>query len=127
MVGRFVVIAGFPLGSWNPTVQLGTVAATETINPTGGSVPAGQRALMQINIAGNKGNSGSPVIELRTGKVIGVIIQAVASPLFTPNDTVLPLAQSSGIMLAVPASWVQDLLNRHHLVSTAILPTTTLH
>ncbi|HEY1529172.1 MAG TPA: serine protease [Candidatus Angelobacter sp.] len=124
--GRFVVIAGFPLQSWSPSIQLGTVAAIETINPSAGRVPAGQRELLQISVAGNKGNSGSPVVELRSGKVIGVIVQAVSAPLFAANDAQLPVAQSSGVMLAVPATWIQALLKRHNITSAATLPTTTL-
>ncbi len=120
-VGDFIAIAGFPLGSWNPAIQLGTVAAIRTTNPNAGRVPAGQRDLLQISASGNKGNSGSPVIELDTGTVTGVIVQAQPAPLFSTLEGV-PLAQSSGIMLAVPASWVLDLLNRHGVKSVAQPP-----
>jgi len=119
--GEFIVIAGFPLGSWNPAIQLGTVAASRTINPNAGRVPAGQRELLQISVSGNKGNSGSPVAELDTSEVIGVIVQAEPAPLFSPVEAI-PLAQSSGIMLAVPASWVRDLLKRHNVQSVVQLP-----
>jgi S1-C subfamily serine protease len=78
--GQFVVLAGFPLGSWNPTIQLGTIAAVKTVSPLAGRVPAGQRELLQISVSGNKGNSGSPVISLDSGKVVGVIVQAVPAP-----------------------------------------------
>ena len=120
-VGDFIAIAGFPLGSWNPAVQLGTVAATRTTNPNGGRVPAGQRELLQISVPGNEGNSGSPVLELDTGEVIGVVVQAQPAPLFTPMKQI-PLAQSSGIILAVPETWVQDLLKRHNVQSIAQPP-----
>ncbi len=119
--GEFIAIAGFPLGSWSPAIQLGTVAATTTTNPNAGRVPAGQRELLQISASGNKGNSGSPVVELDTGEVIGVIVQAEPAPLFSPVEGV-PLAQSSGIMLAVPGDWVRDLLKRHNVQSLAQLP-----
>lgn len=123
MTGQFIAIAGFPLGSWNPATQLGTVAATRTVNPNAGRVPAGQRELLQISAAGNQGNSGSPVIALDTGDVIGVIVQAQPAPLFTaPQLQGVPMAQSSGIMLAVPAEWISDLLKRHHVVSVAENP-----
>ena len=93
VVGEFIAIAGFPLGSWNPAIQFGTVAAVRTTNPNAGRVPAGQRELLQISASGNKGNSGSPVIELDTGNVIGVIVQAQPAPLFSTAQG-LPLAQS---------------------------------
>ena len=52
-VGEFIAISGFPLGSWTPTVQFGNVAATSTLYPGGGRVPAGQRELLKISASGN--------------------------------------------------------------------------
>lgn len=121
VTGQFIAIAGFPLGSWNTTIQFGTVAAVETTNPNSGRVPAGQRDLLQISASGNKGNSGSPVIDLDSGEVIGVIIQAEVAPLFGTVQGI-PVAQSSGIMLAAPAVWLRDLLKRHNVTSVARLP-----
>jgi S1-C subfamily serine protease len=121
ITGEFIAIAGFPLGSWNPAIQLGNVAAIRTINLNVGRVPAGQRDLLQISASGNKGNSGSPVVRLDTGEVIGVIVQAEPAPLFSPVSGI-PLAQSSGIMLAVPESWVRDLLKRNNVRSMAQPP-----
>jgi S1-C subfamily serine protease len=111
--GQFIAIVGFPLGSWNSAVQFGTVAATETVNPNLPGVPAGRRELIQISASGNQGNSGGPVISLRTGKVIGVIDQAIPAPLWSNQP--VPVMQNSGIMLAVPASWVSALLDRNHV------------
>ena len=68
-----------------------------------------------MSVSGNMGNSGSPVISLRTGKVIGVIVQAVPSPLWSAQA--VPIKQNSGIMLAVPALWIHDLLTRNHVSS----------
>ncbi len=121
ITGEFIAIAGFPLGSWNPAIQFGTVAATRTTNPNAGRVPAGQRDLLQISASGNKGNSGSPVVRLDTGEVIGVIVQAQPAPLFGAAGGI-PVAQSSGIMLAVPGSWVRDLLKRNSVLSVAQPP-----
>lgn len=121
ITGEFIAIAGFPLGSWSPAIQFGTVAATRTTNPNVGRVPAGQRDLLQISASGNKGNSGSPVVRLDTGEVIGVIVQAEPAPLYTAVQGV-PLAQSSGIMLAVPGSWVRELLKRNNVQSIAQPP-----
>lgn len=119
--GQLVVVSGFPLGSWNPAVQLGSIAATETVNPAPWMrVPAGQRELLQVSVGANKGNSGGPVISLRTGKVIGVIIQLVPAPVLSPGPVMA--MQNSGIMLAVPASWIRDLLARHHVTSVEHKP-----
>jgi len=121
LLGQFIAIAGFPLGSWNPAIQLGTVAALRTVNPNAGRVPSGQRELLQVSASGNMGNSGSPVIALDTGDVIGVIVQAQPAPLFSTLQNV-PLAQSSGIMLAVPACWVADLQEQLTVKSVAQNP-----
>jgi S1-C subfamily serine protease len=122
VLGQFIVVAGFPLGSMNPAFQFGTLAATQTVNPNMGRVPAGQRSLLQISAAVNKGNSGSPVLALTTGEVVGVIVQAIPAPLYSKEP--LPAAQSSGMALAVPAIWIQELLKKHGIVSAAIVPKT---
>jgi S1-C subfamily serine protease len=110
--GTFVAVIGFPLGSWSSTVQFGTLAATETISPSVQGVPAGNRSLLQIDTAANKGNSGSPVIELDSGNVIGIIIQALPAPLYSTVEG-LPFGQSSGIAIAAPSTWATELLKRN--------------
>jgi len=113
--GQFIAIAGFPLGSLNSAVQFGTIAATQTWNPNIAGVSAGRRDLVQVSASGNRGNSGGPVISLRTGKVVGVVVQAVPAPLWSNQP--VAAAQNSGIMLAVPAQWVRELLERHQVKS----------
>jgi S1-C subfamily serine protease len=123
--GRFVVVSGFPLGSWTPTVQVGMVAATENVNPNGmsaGVIRKDGRSLLQISVYANHGNSGGPVIDLTTGKVIGVIDQLVPAPLQLGGQQILNPStfSASGIMLAVPAKWVETLLERNHIKSEAV-------
>jgi S1-C subfamily serine protease len=110
--GTFVAVIGFPLGSGSSTVQLGTLAATETVSPSVRGVPAGNRDLLQVGVAANKGNSGSPVIELDSGNVIGIIIQAIPAPLYSEMQG-LPFGQSSGIAIAAPSNWAVELLKRN--------------
>ena len=62
----------------------------------------------------NKGNSGSPVIEVKSGKVIGLIIQEIPAPLFSGFEN-LPMSQNSGIALAAPAEWVIQILKKHNV------------
>jgi S1-C subfamily serine protease len=119
-VGRFVVVSGFPLGSWTPTIQPGMVSATQTIYPSGpvAGVPKGTRDLLQITVSGNHGNSGGPVIDTCSGKVVGVILQLVPAPLAINGQHYdAGTFDMSGIMLAAPASWVGVMLKKHHLVS----------
>ena len=108
-VGTIVGVMGFPLGSWNPAFQVGVLSATFTMNPSAPSVPAGKLELLQVAVAANKGNSGSPVIEVRSGKVIGMLIMVMPAPLTSaiPN---LPFGQNSGVALAVPSKWMVDFL-----------------
>ncbi len=116
-VGTIIALAGFPLGSWNPTFQVGIVSATETINPNLPGVPAGRKPLLQIGVTANKGNSGSPVIEVDSGEVIGIIIQEIPAPMLS-NVPELPFAQNSGVALAAPAEWAIELLRKHQITSS---------
>jgi len=113
-VGTIIALAGFPLGSWNPTFQVGILSATETINPNLPGVPAGRGPLLQIGVTANKGNSGSPVIDVESGKVIGIIIQEIPAPLLL-NAPNLPFAQNSGVALAVPPEWAVQLVKKHNV------------
>jgi S1-C subfamily serine protease len=115
--GQFVAIVGFPLHSWDATVQFGNIAATRTVNPNVLSMGG----LIQISAPGNAGDSGGPVISLRTGKVIGVIVETFGVPTLVPERSRLEsfptVLQNPGIMLATPASRIRDLLMRNHVTS----------
>lgn len=112
--GSFAVVIGFPLSSWNSTVLLGTVAATQTVNPNAPRTPAGQTALLQIAVPANKGNSGSPVIEMESKKVIGIIIKVLPALLLVEGAA--PAVLNSGIALAAPAEWAIEILRKHGLM-----------
>jgi S1-C subfamily serine protease len=115
--GEFVAIAGFPLDSWDAAIRFGNVAATRTVNPN----MASQGGLIQISASGNAGDIGGPVISLRTGKVVGVIVETFGVPALVPGTSHLeqfPMAlQNPGIILATPASRIRDLLLRNHITS----------
>jgi S1-C subfamily serine protease len=120
--GQFVLLSGFPLGSWTPTVQFGMVAATSAYYPSGMTLTSAIRKdrddLLQISVNGNYGNSGGPVIDLESRRVIGVLDSLVPAPLqlgqkiYDPNTF-----SASGIMLAVPVKRVQALLEKNHIKS----------
>jgi S1-C subfamily serine protease len=127
--GRFVIVSGFPLGSWTPTIQVGMVAATKTIYPNGissaliqASIHKNWGDLLQISVNANHGNSGGPVIDLNTGQVIGVIDQLVPAPLQLGGQQILDqnTFSASGIMLAAPAKWVEALLEKNHIKSEGV-------
>ncbi len=124
VTGRFILLSGFPLGSWTPTIQVGMVAATRTITPDTmyqAVIHKDGAELLQISVSGNHGNSGGPVIELQSGRVIGVIDQFVPALLqigqlvYDANTF-----SASGIMLAAPAKWVEALLEKNHVKSEGV-------
>lgn len=123
-IGGFVLVSGFPLGSWTPTVQFGMIAATSTLYPNEITSPAIRKDrgnLLQISVDANHGNSGGPVIDLESGTVIGVLDQFVPAPLQIGQQVLNPSTFSaSGIMLAVPAKWVEALLEKNHIKSEAV-------
>lgn len=120
--GQFVIVSGFPLGSWTPTIQFGMVSSIKTINPSAissGAIRKDGGELLQISVNANHGNSGGPVIDLESGQVIGVIDQVLPAPLQFAGKQILDANtfSSSGIMLASPAKWVEALLKKNHIKS----------
>jgi S1-C subfamily serine protease len=122
--GRFVLVSGFPLGSWTPAIQFGLLSATETEYPEApiARLPKDTFELLQISVSGNHGNSGGPVIDLRSGRVVGVILSIVPAPLTIGGQQVWSdnTFDMSGIMLAAPAKWVNALLSRNGAKSESI-------
>jgi S1-C subfamily serine protease len=117
--GDLIATIGFPLGSFaSPVVQFGNIGATDAMLEAVPQFPAGRRDLMIVSVSANHGNSGGPVISLRTGEVLGMIIQYVPAPLLQFNGQGIP--QQSGLMVAVPAKWIAELLDRHHVSNKPI-------
>jgi S1-C subfamily serine protease len=122
--GRLVLVSGFPLGSWTPTVQLGLIAATSTRYPPPApplTVKDG-RDLLQISVSANHGNSGGPIIDLATGEVIGVLLQLVPAPLAIGGQLHYDAGtfEMSGLMLAAPATWMNALLAKNGVQSEGV-------
>jgi S1-C subfamily serine protease len=122
--GRFILVSGFPLGSWTPAIQIGLLSATETMYPDApiARLPKDTFELLQISVSANHGNSGGPVIDLRSGRVVGVILSIVPAPLAVGGQQVWSGSSfdMSGIVLAAPAKWVNALLSRHGVKSEGI-------
>ena len=115
--GHFVLVSGFPLGSWTPTIQFGLLSTTTTVYPTApiARLLKDTGELLLISVSGNHGNSGGPVIDLVSGRVVGVILSVVPAPLALGGQQIWSnqTFDMSGIMLAAPAKWVNALLSRH--------------
>lgn len=122
--GLFVLVSGFPLGSWTPAIQFGLLSAIETRYPEApiARLPKDTFELLQISVSANHGNSGGPVIDLRSGRVVGVILSIVPAPLAIDGQQIWNdrSYDMSGIMLAAPAKWINALLLRHGLKSEGI-------
>ena len=121
-LGRLVLVSGFPLGSWTPAIQLGLVSATETRYPPEipvSGTPKAKHEFLQISVNANHGNSGGPVIDLASGEVLGVILQLVPAPMQIQGHQILDnkTFAMSGIMLAAPAAWVDELLEKRNIHS----------
>jgi S1-C subfamily serine protease len=122
--GRFILVSGFPLTSWTPAIQFGLLSATETRFPDApiARLPKDTSELLQISVSANHGNSGGPVIDLRSGRVVGVILSIVPAPLVLDGQQIWNDQgfEMSGIMLAAPAKWINALLSRHGVKSEGI-------
>jgi hypothetical protein len=125
VAGEPIAIVGYPLGSFaSPVIQVGNIGATDAMLDVVPSFPAGRRDLLIVSVSGNHGDSGCPVISLLTGRVVGMIIQYVPAPLLSVGQGLLrqDIPQQSGLMIAVPAQWVIQMLTRHGVANTAIAP-----
>lgn len=66
-VGEQVLFMGFPFGSAHLTSHLGYVSSLHESNDV---------EIIQLDGSVNGGNSGGPLIDLKTGKVVGIITRA---------------------------------------------------
>lgn len=119
--GQAIAFTGFPLG-----VVLGLFPVTHTgiisaISPVAIPVPAAGQLdattirrlknepykVLQLDATAYPGNSGSPLYEPDTGRVIGVI-----NKVFVQESKETLLEKPSGITYAIPVRYVQALLKR---------------
>jgi S1-C subfamily serine protease len=124
MAGEPIAIVGYPLGSFaSPIIQTGNIGATDAMLETVPNFPAGREDLLIVSVAGNHGDSGCPVISLTTGDVIGMLIQYVPTPLVSvgPGESRQEVLQQSGLMVAIPARWITQILTRHSVANVAIV------
>lgn len=123
IAGEPIAIVGYPLGSFaSPVIQTGNIGATDAMLETVPNFPVGRRDLLIVSVAGNHGDSGCPVISLTTGDVVGMLIQYVPAPLESTGrgDSHQEVLQQSGLMVAVPAQWMIQMLTRHSVSNVAI-------
>ena len=101
-VGEQVVFMGYPFGSPHLTAHIGYVSSLHQSNGV---------KIIQIDGSVNSGNSGGPLIDLKTGKVAGIITRAETGLLreqfdrllqaLKDNQRILQRQQQSGVTMSI--------------------------
>lgn len=119
--GSAVVLIGYPIGvvlGFVPVTHRGIVAATVGIaQPQPSSRQLNERTVArmrqgsfdvyQLDATAYPGNSGSPLLDADTGKVLGVI-----NSVFVKASRESALSQPTGISYAIPVRHVLELMDR---------------
>ena len=119
--GGEVAVTGFPIGmvlGLYPVTHKGIIAAiTPIVIPAISSRTLTARQIKrmrnpvevaQLDIVAYPGNSGSPVYNIETGKVIGVV-----NSVFVKGTKESVLERPSGIGYAIPVKYVHELLKKN--------------
>lgn len=119
--GQEVAFTGFPLGvvlGLFPVTHTGIISAIAPVAiPAAGAARLDSTTLqrlrqepydvLQLDATAYPGNSGSPLYEPRTGRVIGVV-----NKVFVQQSKEAALDKPSGITYAIPIRYVRELLER---------------
>jgi len=118
--GDPVAFTGFPIGAVLGLFPVTHVGIVSSITPVARTADAArdlsavqiQRMrnpfkVFQLDAIAYPGNSGSPVYQPDTGRVIGVI-----NSVFVKESREAVLERPSGISYAIPVIWVKELLQR---------------
>ncbi len=118
--GYRVIFSGYPIGmvlGLNLTSHTGTISAIAPLikpSPSARIIDGNiirhlndPYNVLQIDATAFPGNSGSPVVRVSTGRVVGVINQV-----FVKSKKEHALTQPSGITYAIPVKFVRAILNK---------------
>jgi len=97
IVGSHITTWGFPSGynSFTPLLTVGYLSGIDRIETDYGLSPF----RWVVNAAFNRGNSGGPVLDVETGKIIGVVSSKLAPiPLYIESALEALSSQKSGFM-----------------------------
>jgi serine protease Do len=117
--GQSIAIMGFPIGGalgYTPVTHRGIVASitaialpaptAQSLNPQAiNRLRQGSFDIYQLDATAYPGNSGGPVLEVTSGKVMGVINMVLVK-----GSKETALSQPTGISYAIPVRFVADLL-----------------
>lgn len=118
--GSSIAFTGFPIGGalgFSPVTHRGIVSAITSIAPPSQSaqglnerliraIKAGPFDIFQLDATAYPGNSGGPLFDPETGKVIGII-----NMVFVKGSKEAALSQPSGISYAIPSRHLGALLD----------------
>ena len=119
--GLSIGFTGFPIGGalgFSPVTHRGIVSSITPIALPGGNaqqlnekliqrIKSGAFNIFQLDATAYPGNSGSPVFDVETGNVIGVI-----NMVFIKGSKEAALSQPSGITYAIPVNFLAELLKQ---------------
>jgi S1-C subfamily serine protease len=120
--GLSIGFTGFPIGGalgFSPVTHRGIVSSITPIALPGGNaqqlnekliqrIKSGAFNIFQLDATAYPGNSGSPVFDVETGNVIGVI-----NMVFIKGSKEAALSQPSGITYAIPANYLHGLTSKY--------------
>ena len=119
--GQLIAFTGFPIGGalgFSPVTHRGMVSSITPIALPGANahqitekminrIKSGAFNIFQLDATAYPGNSGSPVFDIDSGEVIGVI-----NMVFIKSTREAALSQPSGITYAIPADFLAELILR---------------
>ena len=119
--GQAIAFTGFPIGGalgFSPVTHRGTSSSITPIAlPAGNAQQINQKLIrqlksgtfniFQLDATAYPGNSGSPVFDVDSGEVIGVI-----NMVFIKGSKEAALSQPSGISYAIPSIYLKNLLTQ---------------
>lgn len=117
--GQNIAFTGFPIGGalgFSPVTHRGIISSITPIALPGGNsqqlneklirqLKSGTFNIFQLDATAYPGNSGSPVFDVASGEVIGII-----NMVFVKGSKEAALTNPSGISYAIPGNFLTDLL-----------------
>ncbi len=118
--GQAIALMGFPIGGvlgFTPVTHRGIIASMPSLAmpaPTSGQLDAravarlreGNFEILQLDATAYPGNSGGPVLDANTGRVVGVVNMVLVK-----DSRESALTQPTGISYAIPVRQLQNLVN----------------
>jgi len=110
--GDEIGVCGFPLGNYL-SEQLGTITSSYTKGILSSIIPGPNVRLehlggFQLNVTATNGNSGGPVFSISSGKVFGVLTEAVVHP---NGFIVQGLAKAEPVYPVIESAFIKRLRN----------------